>query len=306
MPPPERYLRTQQVAETLQVSVSTIKRWVDAGAIRATRTVGKHRLIPLEEVIRLAGDLGLPREGLEGLFPERQQGGEIDDRDREALAESLRLGDAGRARRVIRSVVASGCGAVALADWLIRPVMERIGQSWMVGTLDVYQEHQASQIVASVVTELNERLARGARNSGPLALGAATEGDPYSLPLLLSELALRELGWEVRNLGVNLPLRSLANAALHYRPRLIFLSVNHLEDATRFIEEYRWFQQATTFAGAAVVVGGRALGHELRSGLVHASFADRMVHLVEFVRRLAPVTASAMAPADAVPLSVGA
>ncbi len=37
------------------------------------------------------------------------------------------------------------------------------------------------------------------------------------LPSLLGELLLREMGWGVRNLGVNLPLASLANAALNYQ-----------------------------------------------------------------------------------------
>ena len=40
--------------------------------------------------------------------------------------------------------------------------------------------------------------------------------------------------------------------------------------------------------GAAVIVGGQALGPELRSRLIYASHGDRMAHLAEFARRLSP------------------
>ena len=72
----------------------------------------------------------------------------------------------------------------------------------MVGSLDVYQEHEATQIVAAALRDLIDRAGRRKR-AGPLALGATTEGDPYVLAGLLGELVLRELGWDVRNLGIN-------------------------------------------------------------------------------------------------------
>ena len=41
-----------------------------------------------------------------------------------------------------------------------------------------------------------------------------------------AELVLRQMGWRVRNLGINLPLSSLAHATIALRPRLIFASVS--------------------------------------------------------------------------------
>ena len=114
-----------------------------------------------------------------------------------------------KSKAFIHSLYNSGWDAVALADDLIRPVMERIGHGWMVGSLDVYQEHEATQTVAAALRDLIDQVHRRER-SGPLALGATTEGDPYVLAGLLGELVLLELGWRVRNLGINLPLRSLA------------------------------------------------------------------------------------------------
>ena len=297
----ETYLKTRQVADALGVSVSTVQRWVDAGSIEATRTMGKHRRVLLSSVLEFARREGIPVRNLlskteappsEVLLPPSPDDGpaaEIEGSRVELLADLLRQGRAGEASALIASVLGSEQGAVGLADHLIRPVMERIGHGWMVGRWDVYQEHQASQIAISTLTNLVGRsAARHSTESRPLALGAAPEGDPYCLPGLLGELVLREVGWDVRFLGVNLPLRSLAIATRDYRPRLAFLSVSHLVDRVHFLQEYSHFYESATRVGAAIILGGRALDSELRSRLVYASCGERMAHLAEFGRRLLP------------------
>jgi MerR family transcriptional regulator, light-induced transcriptional regulator len=285
----EPYLKTRRVAQALGVSVSTVKRWVDSGMIRAARTVGKHRLIPFSEALRLAREQGFPEANLEVLAGLTTRGPEV-GRDQAAtvLERLLREGKAAESKAFIHSVYNSGWGGVALADDLIRPVMERIGHGWMVGSLDIYQEHQATLIVDAALRQLGDDQRRVGREErpGPLALGATTEGDPYVLPGLLGELVLRELGWQMRNLGVNLPLRSLAHATVHHRPRLIFLSVSYLKDEAQFVREYRSFYDEADAVGAAVIVGGQALRPDLRSRLIYASYGERMVHLAEFARRL--------------------
>ncbi len=282
MIPTEPYLKTQQVADELGVSVSTVKRWVDSGTIRAARTVGKHRLIPLSEAVRLAKEQGLSESRIEGME------GIASDRPVDLLESLLRDGRVQDAIKLIHSLYSSGHAAVELADRIICPVMGRIGHGWMTGSLDVYQEHEATQTVTSAIRRLIDRVALRQVNNGPLALGATTEGDPYVLAGLLCELVLREQGWQVRNLGINLPLRSLAQATARHRPRLVFISVNYLRDPDQFIREYQSFYECAAAVGAAVIVGGQALGPELRSRLVYAGFGDRMAHLAEFAREISP------------------
>ena len=285
---PDDYLKTQTVAEALGLSVSTIKRWVDSGTIQAVRTVGKHRLIPRSEAVRVAQELKLEVGRIRNLtgIPHAEPR-DINDDTCDRLCSLLRDGQSSEAGRLIEAVYLSGSGAVALADQLIRPVMGRIGHGWMVGALDVYQEHQASHIVASCLQELISRVSRERAPSGPLALGATTEGDPYQLSTLLAELLLREMGWEVRNLGVNLPLGSLANATVQYRPNLVFLSINYLPDPDKFVREYLSFYETASCTDTAVILGGQALNTEVRSKLLYTAFGDRMIHLAEFARRLA-------------------
>jgi MerR family transcriptional regulator, light-induced transcriptional regulator len=285
----EPYLKTQRVATALGVSVSTVKRWVDSGMIRAARTVGKHRLIPTSEAIRLAREQGLPAAKLEVLTGLSSTGSELgDDRAVELLEKLLHEGKAREARSLVHSLYNAGWSAVRISDDLIRPVMERIGHGWMVGALDVYQEHEATLALTSALRELVDRVGLGLEETAPLALGATIEGDPYVLAGLLGELVLRDLGWQVRNLGNNLPMVSLAHATIRHRPKLVFISVNYIRDEEQFLREYRSFYEKAASVGSGVIVGGQALRPDLRSRLIYASHGERMAHLAEFARRLYP------------------
>ncbi len=293
----ESYLKTQRVADALGVSVSTVKRWVDSGMIRAARTQGRHRLIPMSEAIRLAQEQGLkiaPAEVMAaiGPVPVKRAPSEL----LYMLEDSLRSGRTEEAQRLVLALYASGCSAVELADGVIRVVMGRIGHAWQVGSIDVFNEHQATRTLESALMELNQRVRSRQDASGPLAIGAAPAGDPYTLPALLGELVLREEGYRVRNLGVNLPLRSLAQAVLEYRPSLIFLSVSHLEDPERFVEEFADLERAVEQTRSALIVGGRALGEELRARLVFTAHGDSMAHLAQFARGFARLSAPATNP----------
>ena len=287
---PDPLLKTQPIAEALGVSVSTVKRWVDSGALPGSRTVGKHRLVPLSEAVGFARRRGMSLERLEALgdSPLFALTDGIGPEVCDALLAALRDGDRKRVRAIVFAVHESGCSISALADELIRPVMERIGHGWAVGSLDVSQEHQATQIIFGALSAVNDRLAHPVPSEAPIALGCASEGDFYQLPLLLAEMVLRERAWNVHNLGSNLPLRSLGGAIRRFRPGLVFLSVSHLADEARFVREYEVAFEAAAEVGAAVMLGGRGLTSELRSKIVCAGFGDRMAHLAEFAKRLVP------------------
>ncbi len=294
---PEQPLwKTQQVAKALGLSVSTVKRLVDSGLLKAARTAGRHRLIPPSEALRFAREQDLPHADLECFLEEPTPDVfEVDEARRDALILALRRGRAEEVRDLIQSTYAAGGHAVLLADQLIRPAMQRIGHDWGTGILDVFQEHRATRLIESALTDLiNQRIrVRGIRSAAaptPLAIGASPEGDPYTLPGLLCELALRELGWEVMNLGPNLPLASLAKAVQAHQPRLVWLSISYLADPERFARDYESFYTSASTTGAAVILGGQALGPDLRARLVAASFGERIAHLVEFARRLQPGT----------------
>jgi MerR family transcriptional regulator, light-induced transcriptional regulator len=292
----ERILKTREVAKVLGVSPSTVKRWVDSGALPAARTVGKHRLVKVSEALDLARRYSLPcRDPAVDSEAEPTDPKALLKRCSEELAVSLIEGNEAQARSLILSFYSRFKHVSKLADELIAPVMKRIGRDWASGNLDVHQEHLATRIVECVLLEL-VKSARFANLESfdsrpkPLAIGAAPGASPYTLAGLFCELILLETGWSVRNFGCNLPFSSLDAAVVEYKPKLVWISVNYIEETNTFIREYEKFQQAASRLNCSVAIGGQALGSDLRTQMVYTSFGDRMVHFSEFVKRLGQST----------------
>jgi excisionase family DNA binding protein len=286
---PSPYLSTAQTAEALGVSVSTVKRWVDEGVLPAHRTAGGHRKLLRAEVLALARQGDLPRGDPSALHavPTGAPDSHLESAV-EALPDALRRGQGTEVAALLRRAYGSGVAIETLADRLIAPVMATVGHDWETGRIDVWQEHQRTQLCAAALYQLKDELESRAERNRPVAVGGAPEGDPYLLATLLAQLVLLDAGWEAVNLGPNTPLSSLAKALRELRPRLLWLSVSHLEDTAGFVRAYRDFYRAAERQGVAVAVGGRALVEPIRSAVPYTTHGDGLSHLAAFARTLHP------------------
>ncbi len=286
---PERYVSTQQVAEALGVSVTTIKRWVDQGILPAQRTVGGHRKLPLGEILRLVRQGVLPQPNLSVLLGTTV---ETFCSDTELLARQVREAalrqDGALMRTLIRGAYTPGVSMAQLADEVIVPLMHTVGHRWENGTLDVMHEHRITQEVAAVLYELRELLRPPSDRHHPRAVGGAPEHDHYLLPTLLAQLTLFDCGWNAINLGPHTPVSAFQAAVEELRPRLVWLSATHLVDAETFLAEFNPQARAWQRQGIVIVVGGQALTPDIRSRLVYTSYGDGFQQLAALVQSLEP------------------
>lgn len=278
------YLSTADAAEALAVSVSTVKRWVDEGILPAHVTAGGHRKLLSSEVLALARKENLPRG--EPAAP-GGVGGNPATVSR-VLLDALVAGNGAAAYSVIRQSYFAGLSIEALADHVVAPVMADVGHQWEAARLDVWHEHRASQLCVAALHDLKRELEPRTERDRPVAVGAAPEGDPYSLPSLLAQIVLLDAGWEAVNLGPSTPLASLTKAVRELRPRLVWLSASFLRSEEEFLAAYRDFYRAAELQGVAVAIGGRALAGAVRSSMCYTTHGDGMSHLAAFARTLHP------------------
>lgn len=279
-------LSPKDLARSIGVSESSVKRWVDDGTLTATRTAGGHRRIPVPEAVRLVRRLGAPLEHPDLLVGARSGARVAPFSEREAavaanrLFELLQQDDAPAARGMLLSLYLSGWTVAAICDGPMRMALERIGTLWEHGPSGIVIEHRATTMCLHTLAELRTLFPPVAADA-PVAVGGALSGDPYLVPSLMASTVLAELGYRDHNLGPETPLAALEHAIERYRPRLAWLamSVPPPADLARAVTHL-----ASTLAsrGGALVVGGRgvpALGEP--PGLVRVG---SMAELAAFAR----------------------
>ena len=283
------YVNTTQVAKALGVSVSTVKRWVDDGILPAHKTAGGHRKLLRADVLELVRRGDLPHTDLSHLTNERRRSHPVDAaKISDDLYRHLSAGDEMQVKAMVLGAFRRGISIEDLADRAIGPAMVRIGVDWEMKRIDVMEEHRASEICASALYELKASLEDRAGKNRPRAVGGAPERDYSILPSLLAQMVLMDAGWDAINLGPNTPIRSFGIALQELRPRLLWLSVCHLDDEEEFVTGYRELYKLAEKSGVAVAVGGRALVEPLRSRIPYTTYGDGMGHLAAFARTLHP------------------
>lgn len=301
----------KQVAQALQVSESSVKRWCDRGVIRTDRTLGGHRRIPLEHLMEFLESTNrrIVDPSAIGLSDRRQ----LEDQrqiQRDAIAElsnradrvgedpsianapflqsqferALLAGDEAQCRKVISSWYAIHGNMASVADDLMAPTFRVIGQMWECGRADVYQERRGCEICIRLIHELR-RLISDPFNEAPLAMGGTSEGDNYQVANQLIEIIFREAGWRTISLGSGVPFSSMASAIQKYRPKVFWLSVSHIDSDDDFLDRFQRFSEELP-QGTMLVVGGRCLSDSLRKKMQFSAYCDSMRQLSNLARTL--------------------
>jgi excisionase family DNA binding protein len=284
-----QYLSTAQAAAALAVSVSTVKRWVDENILPAHVTAGGHRKLLRSEVLALARQGNLPRgEPAVLAGSSTRASGKDPAASSAALFDALVGGNGPAASSIVRRAYEGGLPVETLADRVVAPAMASVGHQWEAARIDVWHEHRGTLLCAAALSDLRRDLESRAERDRPVAVGAAPEGDPYTLPTLLAQLVLLDAGWEAVNLGPNTPLASLAKAVRELRPRMVWLSASYIRSDDEFLGAYRDLYRAAEQLGAAVAVGGRALGGAVRFSMSYTTHGDGLSHLAAFARTLHP------------------
>lgn len=280
----------RQVAIALRVSESAVKRWCDQGLLPFARTPGGHRRISSVAVLRFAREGGREvRDGSALLAGEAAEAATPKPLGvaRAELGSGLLAGDRTAVRATLESQWLGGRAVDELCDELIVPVIAGIGERWSRGSLEIYEERSAGELLRRCLDDLGKRLAPPSQ-SAPKAIGGTLENDPFWLPTAMTELVLQERGFDARSLGTGLPAATMARAIADLKPRLVWLAVGTCDDERRIIAECGVLERATKAVGAALVVGGRALVPSLRRQLRYSAFCDGMTQLASFADALVP------------------
>lgn len=280
------FLSPKQVGQALGTSESSVKRWCDQGLLSSVKTGGGHRRIPVQEALRFAREqkhavvepqlLSLP--STEDRKARRIDG--CQDRFTEALLSS----NESACHAIVCDLFMAGHSLGQIFDEVFVEAFRRIGEKWECHEAEVYQERCSCEIALRVMHDLRRK--QLPPNPALTALGATIEGDQYALPLAMSELVLRSVGWDARLLGTSIPLDSIAAAVRTHQPKVFWLSVSYIANEREFITGFNQLFETASQVGTAIIVGGRALTARIRPQLRYCAFCDTMSHLEQLGKTL--------------------
>lgn len=279
----KKLVTPKQVAQAINVSESSLKRWCDQGLLTAIRTAGGHRRLALDDVFQFLRKSGqqLVQPELLGLPSNTGQASVVIDRARERIRDALIAGDEDQCRRIVFDLYLAGQSACDICDQVLAMAFHDIGDRWECGEVSIYRERRACEIGFKLLHELRMAVRTPPREA-PVAIGGTLICDPYRLPNAMIELVLREQGWQATSLGTSLPVATISEAVRDSRPRLLWLSVSCIDSIPTFLEDYAHLHRVAAETGTAVVVGGRALTSEIRQQMAYSAFCDTLRHLVTF------------------------
>jgi MerR family transcriptional regulator, light-induced transcriptional regulator len=298
--PMDEILTPKQVAQALNVSESSIKRWCDRGVIESLKTGGGHRRISIDSLMaflestnRKVTDpeaIGMIPGSKMGLMANSTSPGgtrsftKEEHAKRQLFENALIRGDERECRKILISWYSARETFAAVADELIATTFRNIGELWKNGSIEIFQERRGCEIVARLVQEFRRLILEPLPNS-PKAIGASTSGDHYSIPGQLVEVSLREAGWRATNLGANLPFETILEAVRHEQPRLVWISVSNVDDEGSFITRFNQFA-ANLPESTVFLVGGRILNERMRQSLRYTAYCESMLHLNQVANEL--------------------
>ena len=137
-----------------------------------------------------------------------------------SLQRALDAYDEADAQHVFDTMLRQLSLVTVLRD-IVMPYLAELGTRWSDGSIDVAQEHFASNLIRGRLAGLALGWGHGV---GPRAVLACPKGELHDLPLMVFGIVLNRCGWRVTFLGNNTPVTDLENAVRHLRPDVVVLA----------------------------------------------------------------------------------
>jgi len=298
-----RTLSPKQLGQAIGASESSLKRWVDEGLLKASKTAGGHRRIAIEEAIRFIRERGLPivKPQVLGLAEldavaedtERSQDAPESAAARkprpkredqvEVLYEMLRSGDSERARGIILASFLDGEPIASVCDTLIAPAMRQIGLLWKHSREGIFREHRATDICLAALSQIRTLIpSPDSDKLGLTAVGGAPDGDPYTLPSLMVATTLASLGIGVHHLGADVPADVMIEAVNNTDADIAWVSISvetPIEVTARYIDA---LAESLAARDAMLLAGGRAFPADLHPHQANVQVSRNMSELAAF------------------------
>lgn len=142
-----------------------------------------------------------------------------------------------------------------LIENLIKPLVYEIGDLWHDGDIRVANEHLASAVIRSFLTNLLEQ--HVPNENVPIVISATPRGQNHELGALIVGVVAAAAGWKVIYLGPNLPVEEIAAVSDNLDAKAVALSLVYPNDDPQLRKDLFNLKRMLR-ENISLIVGGRA------------------------------------------------
>lgn len=203
-----------EAARRLKVHYMTVYRYVRSGRLPAHQEDGEWQVLvaDLQEFAatrKQRAERGAKRTGAKHARAKHGARAAADWSGR--LEQCLIAGDEAGAEHLLDDALASGHDLFSLYLDVVSPALVAIGAKWQGGGLLIHEEHRASNIVARLFARVSARFAHRGPSRGTIVIGGPS-GERHALALTMIADLLRSRGWNVSDIGTDVPSQAFADA----------------------------------------------------------------------------------------------
>ena len=177
--------------------------------------------------------------------------------------------------------MAAGASTETVYLDIVAPALRRIGAKWAAGELDIASEHRATGIAFRLIGRLGPRFARPGRSKGSILIGTPP-GERHSMPVAMLADLLRNEGYEVFDLGADLPVEAFVQAVRTTSDlSAVGVSVTSADCLGAAAELVQAVREAAP--GVRVVVGGHAVTSDADAEALGAEWAPDAKSMVQLL-----------------------
>lgn len=173
------------------------------------------------------------------------------------LCGCIETGLADDAAKAAAALLDSGTDAMALVERQIIPALNRVGDGFEKGTLFLPQLIQSAEAAKAAFGIIKDRAAGSGQTKGEPIVIATVEGDVHDIGKNIVKLMLENYGYQVIDLGKNVPPAAVAEAVQQHGARLAGLSALMTTTVVNMERTIALLHQQCP--GCQVMVGGAVL-----------------------------------------------
>ena len=140
------------------------------------------------------------------------------------LAEAIERGVTGRAAEAMKEQLDAGRESLEIIDAELIPALDRVGKGYEAGTVFLPQLLMSADAAKAAFAVVKEAMADKPRNTKGQVILATVKGDIHDIGKNIVKVMLENYGYDVIDLGKDVPPETIVNAAIENKVSLVGLS----------------------------------------------------------------------------------